>query len=98
MRYRVGRILRLFVVLAVLVFMVPFLMSKLDSGNSRSTIGDEPVADHSNLQNLSKDRVLQPIMSDTLGNYEPKDLPPQSGPGEGGKTKYKFKNNQCIFS
>lgn len=93
MRYRVGRILRLVVVLALLVFMVPFLMSKLDSGNSRSSIGDDPVVDHSNSQTLSKDRGLQPIMSDTLGNYEPKDLPPQSGPGEGGKTEYKLKNN-----
>lgn len=29
---------------------------------------------------------LQPVMSDSLGNYEPQNLPPRSGPGEGGKT------------
>lgn len=27
---------------------------------------------------------FQPVMTDSLGNYEPKDLPPRSGPGEGG--------------
>lgn len=32
---------------------------------------------------------LQPIMSDSLGNYEPKDLPVREGPGEGGKLKFK---------
>jgi len=30
---------------------------------------------------------LQPIMSHSLGNYEPKDLPVRAGPGEGGKIK-----------
>ncbi len=34
---------------------------------------------------------LQPIMSDSLGNYEPKDLPVRTGPGEGGKRKFKYK-------
>ena len=38
MRYRVGRIVRLVAALACLVFIVPFLMSKLDSGNTRSTV------------------------------------------------------------
>jgi len=28
-------------------------------------------------------------MSDSLGNYEPKDLPVRVGPGEGGKIKFK---------
>jgi hypothetical protein len=87
MRYRLGRILRLVIGLTLLVFMVPFLMSKLDSGNNRSSVGDETV-DHSDVQTQSKNRSLEPIMSDTLGNYEPKDLPPQSGPGEGGKMKF----------
>jgi hypothetical protein len=32
-------------------------------------------------------------MSDSLGNYEPRDLPPRSGPGEGGKMKYNCKDN-----
>lgn len=27
---------------------------------------------------------LQPVMSNSLGNYEPKDLPERTGPGEGG--------------
>lgn len=27
---------------------------------------------------------LQPVMGNTLGNYEPKDLPERTGPGEGG--------------
>jgi hypothetical protein len=30
-------------------------------------------------------------MSDSLGNYEPKDLPVRTGPGEGGKRKFKYK-------
>ncbi len=34
---------------------------------------------------------LQPIMSDSLGNYEPKDLPVRTGPGEGGTRKFKYK-------
>jgi hypothetical protein len=43
MRYRIGRALRLIIGLAFLVFMVPFLMSKLDSSNNRSTTGDKEV-------------------------------------------------------
>jgi len=30
-------------------------------------------------------------MSDSLGNYEPKDLPVRTGPGEGGTRKFKYK-------
>jgi hypothetical protein len=37
MRYRLGRIVRLIIGLALLVLLIPFLMSKLDSGTSRST-------------------------------------------------------------
>jgi hypothetical protein len=29
-------------------------------------------------------------MSNSLGNYEPIDLPPRTGPGEGGKIKFKY--------
>lgn len=29
-------------------------------------------------------------MSVSLGNYEPKDLPIRTGPGEGGKIKFKY--------
>jgi hypothetical protein len=29
-------------------------------------------------------------MSDSLGNYEPKDLPMRTGPGEGGKRKFRY--------
>jgi hypothetical protein len=43
MPFRVGRILRLFVGLACLVLMVPFLMSKLDSASRRSN------ASHANI-------------------------------------------------
>ena len=31
---------------------------------------------------------LQPKMSRGLGNYEPRDLPPRIGPGEGGRIDY----------
>lgn len=30
---------------------------------------------------------LEPIMSDGLGNYEPKDVITLNGPGEGGRAK-----------
>ncbi len=43
MRFRLGRALRLIIGLAFLVFMVPFLMSKLDSSNNRSTTDDKEV-------------------------------------------------------
>ncbi|CAF1246323.1 unnamed protein product [Rotaria magnacalcarata] len=33
----------------------------------------------------SNNASLQPIMSNSLGNYEPKDLPKRTGPGEGGE-------------
>lgn len=36
-------------------------------------------------------------MSDTLGNYEPKDLSKRTGPGEGGKRKFKCKKNVIIL-
>jgi hypothetical protein len=35
--------------------------------------------------NIPKNISLQPIMSNSLGNYEPKDVPKRTGPGEGGK-------------
>ncbi len=102
MRYRFGHILRLIIGLAFFVFLIPFLMSKLDSGSSRST-AEEPEVDYSdakkydkedsNVQSQSKNRTLQPIMSDSLGNYEPKNLPPRSGPGEGGKRKFHYTDN-----
>jgi len=41
---------------------------------------------------------LQPIMSDSLGNYEPKDLPIRTGPGEGGKRKFKYKTIRLYYS
>lgn len=40
MRYRLGRAVRLVIALAFLVFMVPFLMSKLDSGSSPPVASD----------------------------------------------------------
>jgi hypothetical protein len=46
----------------------------------------------------SKNVSLHPIMSDSLGNYEPKDLPPRSGPGEGGNTELRHKKLQLFFS
>jgi hypothetical protein len=36
-------------------------------------------------------------MSDSLGNYEPKDLPSRTGPGEGGKRKFKYQNNLINY-
>ena len=35
----------------------------------------------------SRNVSLQPIMSNSLGNYEPKDLSERTGPGEGGQIK-----------
>jgi hypothetical protein len=86
MRYRIGRALRLIIALVLLVLLIPFLMSKLDSSSNRTI--DEGVRidkKDSNVPNKLKANDLQPIMSDSLGNYEPKNLPAQSGPGEGGK-------------
>jgi hypothetical protein len=36
-------------------------------------------------------------MSDSLGNYELKDIPSRSGPGEGGKIKFKFPKDFLLF-
>ncbi|CAF1392166.1 unnamed protein product [Adineta steineri] len=86
MRFRIGYILRLLIALVFLVFMVPLLMSKLDSSNKQDIHSHnkrdrrEPL----NNSNQLKDRSLQPVLSNSLGNYEPKDLPPQTGLGEGG--------------
>lgn len=38
----------------------------------------------------TKNVSLEPIMSTALGNYEPRDLPDRSGPGEGGKSWKSF--------
>ncbi|CAM4887854.1 unnamed protein product [Rotaria socialis] len=90
MRYRVGRIVRLVIGLACLVVIVPFLLSKLDSGNTISIVEDTRDDDSKGNQDVSKARILtktnglQPVMSDSLGNYELKDRPTQTGPGEGG--------------
>jgi hypothetical protein len=43
MRYRIGRTVRLVIGLAFLVLLIPLLMSKLDSGTSRSTGEDNEV-------------------------------------------------------
>ncbi|UJR22834.1 hypothetical protein I4U23_025864 [Adineta vaga] len=97
MRIRIGRALRLVIALALLILMIPFLMFKLESVDEQSfseniatdhievlkttTIIKEKVRRYPNqLENVS----LQPIMSGSLGNYEPKDLPQRTGPGEGG--------------
>lgn len=40
MRYRIGRTLRVIIGLAFFVLLIPFLMSKLDSGTSRSASND----------------------------------------------------------
>ena len=40
MRYRIGRTVRLVIALACLVLMIPFLMSKLDSGSARTLSAD----------------------------------------------------------
>ncbi|CAF0754632.1 unnamed protein product [Rotaria sordida] len=93
MRYRFGRTFLYIIGLAFLIFIIPFLMSKLDSGTSRSTDEENKVdysdsnkanPESSNIRSPTKSNSLQPIMSDSLGNYEPKDRQIQSGPGEGG--------------
>ena len=67
------------------MLLVPLLMSKLDTSTD---------ADRSTREDIRTDRLeekefrlndLHPAMSNSLGNYEPRDLPAQSGPGEGGK-------------
>ena len=37
---------------------------------------------------------LHPIMSDSLGNYESRNLPSQSGPGEGGLFQFELKRER----
>lgn len=44
MRYRLGRTIRFFIALALLVFLVPFLMTKLDS-STRHSLATEPRMD-----------------------------------------------------
>lgn len=95
MRYRVGKILRLVIVLGCLILIIPYLMSKLDSstGGSNSRDSEFEYADGRAIDPNHPGRViretsgnvsLHPIMSDSLGNYESRNLPSQSGPGEGG--------------
>jgi len=43
MRYRIGRTVRLVIGLAFPVLLIPLLMSKLDSGTSRSTAESDEV-------------------------------------------------------
>ncbi len=43
MRYRLGRTIRFLIALAFLVFLIPFLTSKLDSGTNLSTVEDNKV-------------------------------------------------------
>ena len=83
MRYRLGRAVRLIIATLCLMLLVPFLMSKLDSGTNRS-IGEDIGGTKQDSKKVKSDG-LHPVMSNSLGNYEPKDLPVQSGPGEGGK-------------
>ncbi|CAF0804611.1 unnamed protein product [Adineta ricciae] len=74
--------------------MVPFLMSKLDSNSSQSEISNQDeVLSHrlaqkiepsNNADKAAEPHGLQPRMSDSLGNYEPRDQPTRTGPGEGG--------------
>ena len=88
MRYRVGRILRLVIVLGCLMLIIPYLMSKLDSPTSGSNArdGDFEYGDRVErpIRGTGGNSSLHPIMGDSLGNYELRDLPPRSGPGEGG--------------
>ncbi|CAF3349809.1 unnamed protein product [Rotaria sp. Silwood1] len=81
MRYRLGRILRFIIGLGLLIFIVPFLMSKLDSSTKRSIVEDNKVdysdsnkanQEASDVRNPAKSDSLQPIMSNSLGNYEPR--------------------------
>ncbi|CAF0779155.1 unnamed protein product [Adineta steineri] len=98
MRIRFGRTLRLVLALAVLILMVPLLMFKLESANNHS-VSDEIVTDFIkdektqpliNVKPIGKSRErlanisLQPVMTNSLGNYEPADAPLRTGPGEGG--------------
>ncbi len=74
-------------------------MSKLDSSSNR-TIDEGVRVDKkdSNVPNKLKTNDLQPIMSDSLGNYEPKNLPVQSGPGEGGKMNIHYNDIWSILN
>lgn len=83
MRFRLGSTLRLVIALACLVLMIPFLLSKLDSTASQSSRDSNDAGEPGRSQGLKNS--LQPLMSDSLGNYEPKDESPRSGPGEGGQ-------------
>ncbi|CAF3237728.1 unnamed protein product [Rotaria socialis] len=97
MRIRLGRTLRLFIALGFLILVIPFLMFKLESSNTelapapngldypqekKLNLDAEPIR---KLLDPSNNVSLQPIMSNSLGNYEPKDLPKRTGPGEGGE-------------
>ncbi len=88
MRYRLGRTVRFIIALVCLMLLVPFLMSKLDSGTSTNRSISEDIRVDKEDSNKLKTNGLQPVMGNSLGNYEPRDLPVQSGPGEGGKNKH----------
>ncbi|CAF1550902.1 unnamed protein product [Rotaria sp. Silwood1] len=96
MRVRLGRTFRLIIALAFLILIIPFLMFKLESANNQPSpehIGIDYPEDkkidniHEKIRKplaRSINISLEPIMSNSLGNYEPKDLPERTGPGEGG--------------
>jgi len=75
MRFRLGRSLRLIIGLAFLVFMVPFLMSKLDSSNNRSTTEDKEV-DYPDVRIQKQIRFLLTLFIDHFfGIYRSREKP-----------------------
>ncbi|CAF1194837.1 unnamed protein product [Adineta ricciae] len=96
MRIRIGRALRLVIALIILILMIPLLMYKLEPANEQSFIENvvvdktEPLKIEAVIRKIRKypnnlnGTNLQPIMSGSMGNYEPRDLPERTGPGEDG--------------
>lgn len=98
---RLGRTSRLVLLTVVLILIIPiYFLNQLESIDHVENDVQIPVDNNEmktrkksiRLQNIEKIN-LHPVMSRDLGNYEPRDLPERSGPGEGGKTKDKNKNS-----
>lgn len=88
---KLGRTTRLVLLTIILILLIPiYFLNQLESIDEPIRVPDVPI-DQTKPKETSVQTMrnvsLEPRMSDSLGNYEPKDLPKRSGPGEGGKVR-----------
>ena len=87
---RLGRTTRLLLAAVAFILIFPIIfMIQLESVNQSNDVDRIPIDSAESpkkIVRITRQNVsLHPVMSQSLGNYEPKDLPKRSGPGEGGK-------------